>query len=292
VELGETEAFGMLDDLSTPDGPYAAGGHHFSNGATWIEDLARTMSLSGSVRPAFVTGGQRASNYAAGGARAAEINPFAIRCRANFADQVDAYLDDFAATPPKTLVVIEMGSNDVRDALEAGLGAYLQTMDPVAARNAAAQVLAAAGAAYGDQVARLVASGATRFLITNVPNIGLSPAVQQIDGMIQAMGGPAGLVPAFANEIAIGFNAGIAQLVSVMAGMQLDVRVLDFYALLDDVIAHPSSYGLTDAVHACVTPDKPPFRCTKPDTYVFWDGVHPTKVMHAIIADEAADALK
>ena len=43
----------LLDPLLVPSAPYARGGHHFSNGATWIEQFARSMGLAGSVRPAF-----------------------------------------------------------------------------------------------------------------------------------------------------------------------------------------------------------------------------------------------
>ncbi|MDH5661280.1 MAG: hypothetical protein OEY65_09800, partial [Gammaproteobacteria bacterium] len=33
--------YDTLDDLFIPDGTYAIGGHHVSNGATWVELLAR-----------------------------------------------------------------------------------------------------------------------------------------------------------------------------------------------------------------------------------------------------------
>ena len=43
----------LVDPLLVPSVPYARGGHHFSNGATWIEQFARSVGLAGSVRPAF-----------------------------------------------------------------------------------------------------------------------------------------------------------------------------------------------------------------------------------------------
>lgn len=48
-----TPPYDTLDPLLIPDSPYAKGGHHFSNGATWIEQFARPLGLAGNVRPAF-----------------------------------------------------------------------------------------------------------------------------------------------------------------------------------------------------------------------------------------------
>src|SRR5204862_5822095 len=57
-----------LSPLLIPSAPYAKGGHHFSNGATWIEQFAREAGLSDSVRPALLD--PNATNYAVGAARA------------------------------------------------------------------------------------------------------------------------------------------------------------------------------------------------------------------------------
>src|ERR1044071_8906267 len=61
----------LLDPLLIPSAPYARGGHHYSNGATWVEQLARSNGLAGSVRPAFASQ-SGASNYAVAAARARE----------------------------------------------------------------------------------------------------------------------------------------------------------------------------------------------------------------------------
>ena len=44
-----------LNPLLIPSAPYAKGGHHFSNGATWVEQYARSVGLAGSVRPALAS---------------------------------------------------------------------------------------------------------------------------------------------------------------------------------------------------------------------------------------------
>src|SRR5687767_11923799 len=58
-----------LDPLLVPSAPYARGGHHFSNGATWIEQFARSRGLASSVGPAFLGSDSTATNYAVGAAR-------------------------------------------------------------------------------------------------------------------------------------------------------------------------------------------------------------------------------
>src|ERR1700740_2433975 len=47
--------FDTLDELLVPSAPYAKGGHHFSNGATWIEQFALGKGLAAFVPPAFQT---------------------------------------------------------------------------------------------------------------------------------------------------------------------------------------------------------------------------------------------
>lgn len=101
--------YDTLDDLLVPNGPYARGGHHFTNGATWVEGLARSLALAANARPAMRSEG-KASNYAAGGARAVSFP-----CRFSLPEQVQAALRETPQISPKTLVILEIGGNDVRD---------------------------------------------------------------------------------------------------------------------------------------------------------------------------------
>ena len=265
-----------LDDLLTPGAPYARGGHHFTNGATWIEGLARYLALAGNARPALQNPGLKANNYAVGGARAVADYP----CRFNLPAQVSAYLADFPATSDRALVAIEIGGNDVRDALVAAL----QAQNP----QAATPYIQNALGSLADSVTQLHFHGARQFLLLNVPDVGKTPAVRILDQSYQANGQIVGL----ARYLSQAYNSGLAGVVQGLNALPgIDVRVLDAYAILDAVVADPATYGFLNATEACVTPNQPPFTCTKPDTYAFWDGIHPTKALHDLVAQQAIELI-
>jgi len=93
---------------------------------------------------------------------------------------------------------------------------------------------------------------------------------------------------ALASQLSQFFNAGLAGVVDYAKGLGgADVRLLDIHALLEDIVASPGAYGFTNVTDACVTPNVPPFQCAQPDTYVFWDGVHPTQAVHVRIGQRA-----
>ncbi len=89
-----TPPYDTLDTFLIPDAPYANGGHHFSNGATWIEQFARPLGLAGNAGPAFQGSGMEATNYAVGGARAREVGPDTLSA------EVGAFLNDFGGAAP------------------------------------------------------------------------------------------------------------------------------------------------------------------------------------------------
>jgi phospholipase/lecithinase/hemolysin len=260
--------YDTLDDSLVPDGTYAKGGHHVSNGATWIEQFARNKGLAGSTRPALRNAGQKAQNYAVGGARANEFD-----CRFNLADQLDAFLASGVELTADTLVVFEMGGNDVRDAL---VGALLYGEDP-------ADFLLPALGNIGAAVSQLYEEGARQFLLMNVPDIGKAPSVLGLGPFI------AGFASIFTSE----FNQGLALLQENLNWSldDIDVRIFDVYLLLDAIVENPGDYGIEVTDTPCVTPNVPPFKCKDPDTYVFWDGLHPTKAVHKIMANAAAEVL-
>jgi phospholipase/lecithinase/hemolysin len=262
--------YDALDDLLVPDGPYAKGGHHFSNGATWLEGLARDLALAGNARPALQNTGMEASNYAVFGARAVANFP----CRFNLPEQVGTYLEDFPQTSAHTLIAIEIGGNDVRDAFVE----VATSGDP----DAAIPFIEGALGSIVININRLYGNGARKFLVLNVPDLGKAPAVRALGPTAVFLGG----------SLSAFYNAGLAAVVQSLRALPgIDIRILDVYAKVNAVVANPATYGFSNVTDACITPDEPPFKCAKPDTYLFWDGIHPTKAFHAIIAQQAISVI-
>jgi phospholipase/lecithinase/hemolysin len=258
-----------LDPLLVPSAPYARGGHHFSNGATWVEQLAGALGLAGSVRPAFASSSPEATNYAVGAARAYDDGR-----NVNLSDQVQAFLSDYSGqAPADALYVIEMGGNDIRDALVA----YQTGGGP-----AAQLVLQKALSSIAGNIQLLYQAGAREFLVWLPPNVGLTPAIQMLNRVSL---GAAQLATGLSQAFVTGLSGVLTQL-SALPGVSL--TRFDAYTLLNGIVASPVSYGLTDARAACIIPDAEPFSCQAPDDYLFWDGIHPTRAGHAIVAGAVA----
>jgi len=258
-----------VNPLLIPDDAYARGGHHFSNGPTWAEDFAKSMGLGQDANPAFRDANPRATDYAVGGARASGNSDF------NLPIQVAVFLQDFGGhSPPDALYVIEVGGNDLRDAL-AAVGAG---QDPT-------PIIKAGVEAVATNIATLYAAGARKFLVWNAPDIGLTPAVRALGPL--AVGAAGGLTLAYNGNL----DGALALLLTPGAFPGIAIKEFDLNGTLHDIVDHPSKYGLTDVTHPCISPDDPPFVCQNPDGNLFWDGIHPTKAGHAILAQKVAQSL-
>lgn len=254
--------YDRLDQFLVPDAPYAKGGHTFSNGDTWIEIVGRMLGLAGDTGPAFQSQGV-AANYAVGGARAREhgINTLST--------QVDAFLNDVAGRAPSdALYVVEMGANDIRDALAAGASS--------------GGVISSAVDSIGLNIERLYAAGARRFLVLNGPDISLTPAVGILDSLNRG-------ARRFASFLTLAFNSGLEAALSNIEMKFPDIEIirLDVFGLLNMMVLQPERFGLRVTDSACLTPNTPPFECKAPDEYLFWDGIHPTKTANSALAAEA-----
>ena len=255
-----------------PGAPYTVGGHHFSNGQTWVEQLARTLRIKRDARPATRRPG-RFFNYAFGRSRARAGAPtFSL---VDLSTQVRTFLGDFGGSAPSDArYMVFIGSNDARDALIAG------TMDP----GQVPLIIGAAILATSDNIVTLWSAGARTFVVLNIPNLAITPAVR-------ALGPDAEAAALF---LTLNYNAALEMALQALEGALPGIQItrVDTFTLLNDVVADPDSAGLTNVTDPCLS-----FGviggaiCSTPNRYLFWDAAHPTRAGHAVLADEVAQVL-
>jgi outer membrane lipase/esterase len=131
-----------------------------------------------------------------------------------------------------------------------------------------------------DNIQALIEAGARTFLIPNVPNLGLVPAV--------ALQGPE--AQQAATEVTLFFNLQLESLltdIETAYGGQVRFYRLDTFELLTQTALEHPELNVTDP---CIDVFSGTV-CKKPKKYLFWDGVHPTRTGHKLIAEEAASVL-
>lgn len=260
----------LLQNLMVSDGPYAKGGLHHSNGATWIEQYTRPLGQAAYARPALRTEGA-AGNYAYGGARASGAIVIVPNENQHLPVQVSNYLADVnSSASADALYVIFIGGNDIFDAVMA------LTFDPDGTTSNA--IISNAVMSVGNQVARLSSAGAQRFVLMNAPDLGRTPVARLADAMYSP---EPGLLIAMATVFSQAYNGGLMANLGGLPG----VEIIDVYTLVNDVIDNPGEYGLSNSTDICVMPEQPPYACRNPDDYLFWDGIHPTSAAHGIFAE-------
>jgi outer membrane lipase/esterase len=273
-------ALNPLTLIPESEWPYKVGGNRFSNGPTWVEQLAKPIGLSASVKPAYFQSVDGSSNYAVGGTRARD----GVLGEISLSDQIRNFLRNAATQEPSSaLFVIEVGSNDLNDALQPG--AVPETI----VRSALFGVAGAINTLYHQ-------AGARKFLVWNVPNLGRTPAVSALDWFV----GADGALVAGAKAISEGYNAELKTLLFALPHLPLhaggvpeaDIVQFDAFNRLEEVVTNPRRYRLQNVKDACIKPGtSKPSRCENEDRYLFWDGIHPTRAGHSIVAIEVGKAL-
>lgn len=274
--------------LDAPSASYDIGGHHYTNGATWAEELARMLHLPESGHPALRAPGVF-GNYAVGRARARAGSEFPYF---DLQTQVQSYLADVGGqVPPGTLVAIWIGGTDVGDAL------FAFSVDPTGTTTTG--ILNDALTATLASVGLLYAAGARMFLFVNIPDFAYTPYVRSLDA--SGIGGVGGVgVGDLATYVTNLYDSALAQLVNNLPLLlpadpshPLQVHSLvDANALVGQIVASPSAFGITNATDRCTTPEVVGGAlCSTPYRYLFWDAIHPTRTGHHWVAEAALQAL-
>jgi outer membrane lipase/esterase len=171
----------------------------------------------------------------------------------NIGQQITDYLATHPVINDRTLFVVWGGANDLLNATSA---------DDVFK----------AGVNQVTNIQRLIDAGATQFVIPNLPPLGSTPRLNT---------SPTDSVAATAASVLFNqiLRTGVDVLHDFNFGRHLHFVQLDVFSLFDKIIASPSSYSLAD-----VTTSSQDIPTINPDTYLFWDDLHPTTRGHNILA--------
>ena len=138
--------------------------------------------------------------------------------------------------------------------------------------------VAATAMKVGDIVKNLAAHGAAIFLVPNIPNKGLSPSARSAGTTAEEQ------------ELTKAFNAAVDVILND-AATRLNVKIIrvDLFTLAQSAVAMPTPFGFTNVTDPCLVDTTV---CSDPDSYLFWDDIHPTARAHQFIASAALAAFE
>ncbi|MDO9165944.1 MAG: SGNH/GDSL hydrolase family protein [Rhodoferax sp.] len=253
-----------------PPSPYA--GSRYSNGPTAVEYLWQAYNPGDtSFKPSNFGG----TNYALGGATTGTFNfnsinpnvPPALQpwfaAQGGVASQVAQFAGGCNAcfNPADSLFVVWAFPNDVFSNAAFGLPPATLIADGVS--NIANAILALAG------------EGAQHFLVPNMPDLGATPGFP----------GNAGLT-----GLTMAFDAALAAALTALdQALSAEITLFDTFSTFKTITQNPGAYGFTNVTDECVK-NLANGLCD-PDTWLFWDGVHPTTAGHAMLGAQFAAAV-
>ncbi|MDX1722187.1 MAG: autotransporter domain-containing protein [Pseudomonas sp.] len=281
---------GQFPDIGSPLlGGNPTGGLRFTNrtGPTYLgnnteyfdavatQRLASLLGLqalpSTPILPQILTGNADGTNYAVGGYRTDQIlnsitavNGSVVNAGGGTIRTRNGYLLDMPRVDPNALFYINGGGNDVLQ--------FVVT-DQASAAAAAADLVAG--------VAALQQAGARTIIVSDLPDVGLTPA-GFVSGFRAAWSNASGLL-----------NAELGNQLAALGG---NVIRLNFRGLLGEVQGDLATYGfdpLVSQTDVCFSGDSCLADPTwgiggltpNPDRLMFNDGVHPTAAVQQISAD-------
>jgi len=131
-------------------------------------------------------------------------------------------------------------------------------------------------------VQRLYDAGGRRFLVANVPNLGLAPAIVALGASATAT---------YLTSIYNGLLEGALQGLDAAPG--IEISRLDTFGFITAVVANPGAFDIDNATTPCLSFGVVENAvCDNPGDYLFWDGIHPTRKGHLKLAQAAVRALR
>jgi outer membrane lipase/esterase len=255
-------------------GPQAAVLGRFTTnpGLVWAEYLADFFGTGA------VSDNQGGTDYAVGGARSgtdtsATLAPGFTLPVPSVTSQVSHYLASTGGhADPGALYSVWSGANDL-----------FSITDPATAPA----VIGGAVTSEIGAIGTLKAAGARYVLVTTVPDLGLTP-IYRATGQSAA-----------GTQLSAAYNAA---LFNGLTAAGLRVIPLDTFHLLQEIVASPTTYGITNVTGTACQPQITAQSLTcnpatyvnpnAPYTYAFADGVHPTTAAHALLAQYAISMIE
>ena len=248
-------------------------------GYVWSQYLADYYDSNADVAwkatgttPTLSPGG---NNWAVGGARTGTDSVGALGYTPSLASQYARYLSSGNTVDPNALYTVWGGANDL----------FAVQANPAQAQA----IIGGAVTAQIGLVGALTQAGAQYILVPTIPDLGLTPASR------------AGGAAAMAQGTAL-TNTYNSALFNGLASAGLHVIPLDTFHFLQEVVANPAAYGITNVTGTACQPQITAQSLTcnptslvnpgAPNSYLFADGVHPTSGAHKVIADFAISVIE
>jgi phospholipase/lecithinase/hemolysin len=243
---------------------YGIGGHHYTNGRTWVEVMAQDMDLTEWAKPAYRDPAY--GNYAYGYVSARDVE---YPTGPGLGDQVQAWIDNGYCTGTEmtdTLFVLDTTYEDILDIFTGG--------DPM-------EILSGMLDSLATNIGILHGCGAHNLLVANTPPWGVTPGIPEE-------------LQATVTGLAWQYNVYVQDILNFYAGEPFNMNTsnFDLFAFTTEMMATPGAFGFTNVTDPCVTYGvlKDAF-CDNRDEYFFWDAIHPSKKTHALIAEAALGQL-
>ncbi|RDA94068.1 hypothetical protein CP533_5296 [Ophiocordyceps camponoti-saundersi (nom. inval.)] len=233
----------------------------FSNGPTWVEDLAATLHV-----PLY--------DYARGGATVDNALVQGVTGNKSqilvpsLTDQVDEFLSKPHPDLSGALVVLFGGANDVY---------FNSNANP-----------AAEAAAIGRLVIELRDAGATHFLLPGYPDLASVPHGRRVDAQLRTK------LSTYTKQLDVDLERVAQNISSSSPG--ITIKVVNLQPLFDRIESGKNAFGfdqkgVTEPCLVGAYGEASHSVCSDPDRRVFFDDYHPSAKTHALIADEVAKAL-
>lgn len=244
----------------------------------WTSVLAQAYGKSADANTVSNPSG---TNYAVGGARAAEtIQWNGLLSVPATSTQIQTYLQaNQGKADPNALYAVWIGANDLIAAAQSS--------------NAQAAIATAATAAVSD-VQTLHQAGAKAVLVPNIPDISLTPRANYAENVLGMRG--------LQDNARLATRVYNGQVFAALNQSQANIIPANTFGLLQEVVKNPTAFGFNNTTGvACQMParttgaDDPAstsLACTRShlatadagETYLFADDIHPAGRTHRILA--------